>query len=177
MIDAIFISDLHLTADRVHLNRAFSKFMTTVARTSEKLYILGDFFDFWVGDDGILPFHQEIIRLIQEYAQDYGNIFFMPGNRDFAIGSKFLKQTHMQPLVDPSVVKINETNLLLMHGDLLCTEDKQYQRYRKVIRNPLIMSTLRLFPVSWRQLLARSIRKESQQKKRTGKNTDYGCFF
>ena len=164
----LFISDLHLTPERPDIARAFSDFMKHRAPAADALYILGDFFEYWVGDDAMEPFHQEIATLLKRYTDSGKTLYLMPGNRDFAIGRQFLKQTGAQWLKDPTLIDLNGEQVLLMHGDLLCTRDTEYLKYRKRIRNPLVLWLLRRTPLSYRRKLAARIRINSQKAK-TGK--------
>ena len=136
MMEAQFISDLHLTPERPALARAFMRFMDEQAPQSTSLYILGDFFDYWVGDDAMEPFHHDIASKLLEYTESGHQLFFMVGNRDFGIGRQFLKQTGATLLQDPCTIDLKGETVLLMHGDLLCIDDVQYQKYRKRIRHP-----------------------------------------
>ncbi|WP_062269715.1 UDP-2,3-diacylglucosamine diphosphatase [Endozoicomonas arenosclerae] len=160
-----FISDLHLTPERPDIVRAFTSYMQEQAPKSDALYILGDFFEYWVGDDAMEPFHHDIARQLKAYTDSGKPLYLMAGNRDFAIGKDFLKMTGAIWLKDPCTVDINGEKILLMHGDLLCTGDQQYLRYRKIIRNPLVLGLLRLSPLSYRLNLVQKIRSNSKKAK------------
>lgn len=162
-MQALLISDLHLTPTRPAIAQAFLSFMAETAPQAQQLYILGDFFEYWVGDDAMEPFHQKIAQALQRYSSAGNDVYFMPGNRDFAIGKHFLKQTGAQWLNDPTLISINGEKVLLMHGDSLCTADHQYLRFRKIIRNPIVLTILRLLPLSYRKKLAKKIREHSQK--------------
>ncbi len=164
-MEALLISDLHLTPARPAIARAFLSFMEEIAPKAEQLYILGDFFEYWVGDDAMEPFHENIASALKRYTDAGHELYIMPGNRDFALGHQFLKKSGAQWLKDPSLVTLNGEKVLLMHGDSLCTEDKQYLLYRKIIRNPLVMGLLRLTPLSYRKNLGRKIRENSLKSK------------
>lgn len=170
-MQAQFISDLHLTPERPAIARAFLRFMDEQAARSEALYILGDFFEYWVGDDAMEPFHKDIADKLRSYTDAGHQLFFMPGNRDFAVGRRFLRHTGAKWLKDPCIIELNGEEVLLMHGDLLCTDDKEYQSYRKRIRHPLVLGVLRLLPLSYRQKLAAKIRSNSNKAK-TGKSLE-----
>lgn len=139
--------------------------MDEQAPKGDALYILGDFFEYWVGDDAMEPFHQEIADKLRCYTDAGHQLFFMPGNRDFAVGRRFLRQTGARWLQDPCTIELNGEKTLLMHGDLLCTDDEQYQKYRRRIRHPLVLGFLRLLPLSYRKKLAGRIRANSQKAK------------
>lgn len=167
----LFISDLHLTPERPGIARAFCDFMSHRAPQCDALYILGDFFEYWVGDDAMEPFHHDIAARLKQFSDTGKPLYLMPGNRDFAIGKAFLKETGAQWLKDPTLIHLDDEPVLLMHGDLLCTRDEQYLKYRKRIRHPLVMSILRMTPLSYRQNLARKIR-ENSKKAKVGKTLD-----
>ena len=160
-----FISDLHLTPERPDIVQAFASYMQEQAPASDALYILGDFFEYWVGDDAMEPFHHDIARQLKAYTDSGKSLFLMAGNRDFAIGKAFLKATGAVWLNDPCCIELQGETVLLMHGDLLCTGDQQYLRYRKVIRNPLVLGILRLSPLSYRKNLVQKIRSNSKKAK------------
>ncbi|MDP0562076.1 MAG: UDP-2,3-diacylglucosamine diphosphatase [Candidatus Endonucleobacter sp. (ex Gigantidas childressi)] len=162
---ALLISDLHLTPLRPAIAKAFLSFLKKQAVFSRELYILGDFFEYWVGDDAMDPFHENIARALKEYSSAGHTIYIMPGNRDFTIGQQFLKKAGAHWLKDPTLLTINGEKVLLLHGDSLCTEDSKYLRYRRVIRNPLIMAMLKLSPLSFRKKLCQKIQKDSSQAK------------
>nr|MDT0251303.1 UDP-2,3-diacylglucosamine diphosphatase [Endozoicomonas sp.] len=162
---ALFISDLHLTPDCPAVARAFCHYLTERAPQADALYILGDFFEYWVGDDAMDDFQHDIARRLKEYTDSGKVIYLMPGNRDFAIGRSFLKKTGAKWLKDPTLITINNQKILLMHGDSLCTHDEQYQRYRRIIRNPLVMAILRMTPLSYRKNLGHKIRQNSKSAK------------
>ncbi len=164
----LFISDLHLTPERPVIARAFCEFMTHRAPKADALYILGDFFEYWVGDDAMEPFHHDIAAQLKQFSDTGKSLYLMPGNRDFALGKAFLKATGAHWLKDPCLIELNSEPVLLMHGDLLCTADIQYLKYRKRIRNPLVMAILRKTPLSYRQNLGSKIR-ENSKKAKTGK--------
>ncbi|OED41052.1 UDP-2,3-diacylglucosamine diphosphatase [Endozoicomonas sp. (ex Bugula neritina AB1)] len=165
----LFISDLHLTPERPGIARAFCEFMTHRAPSADALYILGDFFEYWVGDDAMEPFHHEMAAQLKAFTDTGKPLHLMPGNRDFAIGKQFLKATRAQWLQDPTLIDLNGERVLLMHGDLLCTQDVQYLKYRKRIRHPLVLSILRMTPLSYRKKLGQKIRENSKRAK-TGKS-------
>lgn len=164
----LFISDLHLTPDCPAIARAFCHYLENRALDAEALYILGDFFEYWVGDDAMEPFHQDIAAHLKHYSDSGRELYLMPGNRDFALGKRFLRATGATWLKDPTLVELNGEKILLMHGDSLCTQDQQYLRYRKWIRNPGVLFLLRRTPLSYRKRLGARIRHNSKKAK-TGK--------
>lgn len=162
---ALFISDLHLTPECPAVARAFCHYLSSRATEADALYILGDFFEYWVGDDAMDDFQIDIARQLRQYTDTGRPIYLMPGNRDFGIGKSFLHQTGITWLQDPTLVEINQRRILLLHGDSLCTRDQQYQRYRRFIRNPLVLGLLRLAPLTYRKNLGARIRHNSRVAK------------
>lgn len=162
----LLISDLHLQEERPDITRAFLDFLGGRARSAEALYILGDFFEAWIGDDTMTPFQSSICAALRALSDGGTKIFLMHGNRDFLIGSTFCKKAGCTLLADPSVVRLNGEPVLLMHGDSLCTLDQGYMRLRRVLRNPLTLFVLRNLPLSTRHKLARKLRSESRAQTR-----------
>lgn len=162
----LLISDLHLEEKRPDITRAFLLFLTTRARQAEALYILGDFFEVWIGDDGMTPFQHEIACALRELSDAGTRIYLMHGNRDFLIGQRFCREAGCTLLSDPHKVQMGGEPVLLMHGDSLCTLDVGYMKLRRWLRNPLSLLILRNLPLSTRQKLARKLRNESRAQTR-----------
>ena len=162
----LLISDLHLEEKRPDITRAFLLFLATRARQAEALYILGDFFEVWIGDDGMTPFQHEIAGALRELSEAGTRIYLMHGNRDFLIGKRFCREAGCILLSDPHKVQMNGEPVLLMHGDSLCTLDVGYMKLRRWLRNPLSLLILRNLPLSTRQKLARKLRNESRAQTR-----------
>ncbi|MBB2496527.1 UDP-2,3-diacylglucosamine diphosphatase [Aquipseudomonas ullengensis] len=162
----LLISDLHLEEQRPDITRAFLHFLQTRARTAEALYILGDFFEVWIGDDGMTPFQHEIAAALRQLSDSGTQLFLMHGNRDFLIGRAFCCEAGCTLLKDPSLVQFNGEPVLLMHGDSLCTQDVGYMKLRRLLRNPLSLFILRNLPLSTRHKLARKLRNESRAQTR-----------
>ncbi|XLY90158.1 UDP-2,3-diacylglucosamine diphosphatase [Ectopseudomonas mendocina] len=162
----LLISDLHLEEKRPDITRAFLHFLATRARQAEALYILGDFFEVWIGDDGMTPFQHEIAGALRELSDTGTRIYLMHGNRDFLIGKRFCREAGCTLLKDPSLVQLGGETVLLMHGDSLCTLDVGYMKLRRWLRNPLSLLILRNLPLSTRQKLARKLRNESRAQTR-----------
>lgn len=158
----LLISDLHLEEQRPDITRAFLHFLQTRARGAEALYILGDFFEAWIGDDGMSPFQHSIARALRELSDAGTRIFLMHGNRDFLIGRAFCREAGCTLLKEPSIVQLNGEPVLLMHGDSLCTLDVGYMKLRRLLRNPLSLFILRNLPLTTRHKLARKLRSESR---------------
>jgi UDP-2,3-diacylglucosamine hydrolase len=162
----LLISDLHLEPQRPDITRAFVHFLQTRARQADALYILGDFFEVWVGDDAMEPFQHEIASALRELADSGTRLYLMHGNRDFMLGQGFCQLAGCTLLSDPCRVSFNGEPVLLMHGDSLCTSDAAYMRMRRLLRNPLSLWLLRHLPLAKRHALARKLRKESQLQTR-----------
>ncbi|MGP0173128.1 UDP-2,3-diacylglucosamine diphosphatase [Pseudomonas sp. NCHU5208] len=162
----LLISDLHLEEKRPDITRAFLHFLATRARQAEALYILGDFFEVWIGDDGMTPFQREIAKALRELSDAGTRIYLMHGNRDFLIGKRFCREAGCTLLKDPSLVQLGGEPVLLMHGDSLCTLDVGYMKLRRWLRNPLSLLILRNLPLATRQKLARKLRNESRAQTR-----------
>lgn len=157
----LFISDLHLSPTRPNVTNAFLDFLSTTAKNADTLYILGDFFDAWVGDDDDTPAYKTITLAIREYSESH-HLFFMHGNRDFLIGKDFAQQAGLTLLDDPHTIDLNGTPTLLMHGDSLCTKDKEYMAFREMVRDPQWQQTLLQKPLAERRAIAEHIRATSQ---------------
>jgi UDP-2,3-diacylglucosamine hydrolase len=171
---AILISDLHLTPSMPRTATRFFEFLEKEARAYETLIILGDLFEFWVGDDAKArsPFHQEVALAIKAVSQAGTKVYFMPGNRDFLLGQQYAQKSQMIILRDPQVMVISDHAWLLTHGDALCTADSNYQMFRKVVRCPLVQKLFLLLPTFLRVQIASSLRSKSTAKyQRTQKFT------
>jgi UDP-2,3-diacylglucosamine hydrolase len=158
----LLISDLHLQEERPDITRAFLALLDGRARSASALYILGDFFEAWIGDDGMSPFQQSICQALRAVSDRGTAVYLMHGNRDFLIGQGFCEAAGCTLLDDPSVVDLGGERVLLMHGDSLCTRDVGYLRLRRVLRNPLTLWILRHLSLANRQRLARKLRNESK---------------
>lgn len=133
----LFISDLHLSTERPAIGELFLGFLRTRAPQAEALYILGDLFEFWIGDDaGALPEYQPVVAGLRALTRSGVPVYIMHGNRDFLLGDGFAQQTGCQLLPDPTLISLYGENTLLMHGDTLCTDDVAYLKFRAMVRNP-----------------------------------------
>lgn len=166
----LLISDLHLEEGRPDITRAFLGLLNGRAREAESLYILGDFFEAWIGDDAMSPFQRSICQALRALSDSGTRVFLMHGNRDFMIGQAFCKAAGCTLLKDPSVVNFNGEPVLLMHGDSLCTRDEAYMRMRRYLRHPLTLWVLRHLPLSTRHKLAGKLRSESRAQTRMKAN-------
>jgi UDP-2,3-diacylglucosamine hydrolase len=171
---AILISDLHLTPSMPRTASRFFEFLEKDARAYEALIILGDLFEFWVGDDAKArsPFHQEVAAAIKAVSQSGTKVYFMPGNRDFLLGQQYAQKSQMTILRDPQVMVIADQAWLLTHGDALCTADSNYQMFRKLVRSQIVQKLFLLLPTFLRVRIASSLRSKSTAKyQRTQKFT------
>lgn len=162
----LLISDLHLQEERPDITRAFLHFLATRARQADALYILGDFFEAWIGDDGMSAYQQSIARALRELTGSGTRLYLMHGNRDFLIGKQFCRETGAELLNDPCLITLEGQRVLLMHGDSLCTQDLAYMKLRRWLRHPLTLFILRHLPLSTRFKLARKLRSESKVQTR-----------
>lgn len=161
-MNTYFISDLHLCENEPERTQLFFDFLEKYAANAEALYILGDFFEYWIGDDVTSPFHERIASKLAQLTQNGTQLFFMPGNRDFLVGKQFLNRCQCAYLPDPSIITIGQQTILLAHGDAYCTDDKNYQRFRKCIRHPITKNILTHLPKLYRHRLASKLRLKSQ---------------
>ncbi len=157
-----FISDLHLEEDRPDITGAFLYFMDWVESKADTLYILGDFFESWIGDDEDTVLQVLIKQRLKKFTASGKKLYFMHGNRDFLVGQLFSEQTGAQLLEDPCVVNLNGVDTLLMHGDSLCTADIGYMKFRATIRNPSFLEPFLKRPIEERKITAQQLRAMSQ---------------
>jgi len=155
----IFISDLHLDESRPELTAGFLQFLSDGLQDATSLYILGDFFEVWLGDDHDTPFNQTIIQALK--AVDLP-IFIMHGNRDFLLGQAFCAAIEATLLPDPSIIQIDGKPVLLMHGDSLCTTDTEYMQVRSVLRNEAFQQDFLTKSIPERQAFADQARGASK---------------
>lgn len=169
MRPTLFISDLHLHETRPATSAAFFRFCETEAREANALYILGDLFEFWVGDDQLdhNPLARDVANALKNLTSNGVSVFFMRGNRDFLIGERFAAAAELTLLADPTIVRIANRPVLLLHGDTLCTDDVAYQQFRKQARDPVWQTAILAKPYAERVQLAHAIRERSTTEKAT----------
>ena len=155
----LFISDLHLEEGRPDLLEGFRHFLETRCMKAESLYILGDFFEVWLGDDHDTAFNREVIGLLADLPIPK---YLMHGNRDFLLGDQFCAATGMTLLADTSVVTLYGKPVLLMHGDSLCTRDEEYMQVRVMLRDPAFQADFLSKSLAEREAFARGAREQSQ---------------
>lgn len=161
--NSLFISDLHLAPERPGIIRLFEKFADDVATDADTLYILGDFLDYWIGDDDKPVGLEPVFSALQRLHQSGTKILFMHGNHDFLIGQKLAERCHFEIIDDPCVEQLNGVSTVLMHGDLLCTDDIAYQNFRRKVRSKTVQRIYLLMPLFIRERIAHSLRGTSEK--------------
>ncbi len=159
-----FISDLHLDESRPEIVDVFERFLTGEARDADALYILGDLFESWIGDDDNSPLADRVARALRALRDSGVPIYFMRGNRDFVLGTTYADRAGMKILDDPTVIDLHGKPALLMHGDTLCTDDVDYQKFRRLMHNRLFQRIALAMPLSWRRAFAQRLRGQSQKR-------------
>ena len=162
----LFISDLHLDPQRPEIIRLFLEFLGNRARLAERLYILGDLFEAWVGDDDDSKMASAVCAGLQDCAQSGTSVYVMHGNRDFLLGEDFAAACGCTLLTDPSAIDLYGQITLLMHGDLLCTDDHEYQAFRGMVREPHWQETFLARPIAERREIALQLRETSIERTR-----------
>lgn len=156
----LFISDLHLSPSDPRLTENFLRFLNT-AKQAETLYILGDFFDYWIGDDDTSEWIESIVTGLHALTEHGTKLYLMGGNRDFLMGANFAKRVGGTWLKDPTLISLYGTPILLIHGDSLCTKDPAYQYFRAVAQHPLTKKIYLALPLRARRAIARYLRGKS----------------
>lgn len=160
MKPVLFISDLHLDTSRPEIVRLFLAFLQQRATQAEALYILGDFFEAWIGDDAVQDDHP-VIAALRAFTATGVPLYVMRGNRDFLLGERFEQLTGAQLLPDPTVITLGDEPVLLMHGDSLCIDDAEYQQFRAMVHNPEWQAIFLSKSIDERMEIARQARQES----------------
>ena len=164
--ETLFIADLHLTLERPDITQRFLSFLENRASKAEALYILGDFFDAWIGDDDPTPPNQAVKKQLKKLTTSGTKVYLQQGNRDFLFGDRFFRETGVIPLDDYTIIELYGVPTLLMHGDLLCTDDVAYQAFRNKSHTPEWKHKMLSKPLIIRMLIARWFRLRSQFHKR-----------
>jgi UDP-2,3-diacylglucosamine hydrolase len=168
MDHCLFISDLHLCDSRPHINQAFQQFLEKIAVKAQALYILGDLFEYWAGDDSIkIDALQPNIHALRSLAQKGISVFFIHGNRDFLIAEGFEIATGVKILPDPSLITLYGKSVLLSHGDALCIDDTEYQKFRAEVRSKDWQTQFLSQPLAARIAHIEQLREKSEQAKST----------
>lgn len=163
MTETLFISDLHLDRERPDIQALFHQFLQERAAGADALYILGDLFEFWIGDDDPQLTHAATLGALKAVTQTGTPVYFLPGNRDFLVGSGFLQGTGCQLLEDHQIIDLYGRRVLVMHGDTLCTDDVEYQQLRQMMRNPQWQEQFLAQPYEARLQQVLSLREKSRE--------------
>jgi len=163
MSHTLFIADLHLCTEEPAITAGFLHFLRREAQHADALYILGDLFEAWIGDDDPNPLHAEVATALRQL-----NIpcYFIHGNRDFLVGKRFARAAGMTLLPQEQVLELYGRRVLIMHGDTLCTDDEGYQRYRQKVQQRWLQRVFLALPLFVRQRIARKMRNGSKQANR-----------
>ena len=168
MEHSLFISDCHLCESRPHITHSFISFLKNTAKEAQALYILGDLFEYWAGDDSIcVGKHREILTALKELSTQGTLVYLMHGNRDFLLDTAFANATGSAILPDPSLVSLYGQSVLLSHGDALCTDDIAYQTFRKEVRSAPWKAAFLNQPLQQRIAYIEQLRTKSEQEKST----------
>jgi UDP-2,3-diacylglucosamine hydrolase len=165
----LFISDLHLDESRPQIVTLFEEFVQGEARSASALYILGDLFESWIGDDDDSPLAGTVANALHELHMQGVPVFFMHGNRDFLLGADYARRAGMAILADPTVIDLDGEHVLIMHGDTLCTDDVAYQKFRTLVRDARWQEQFLAKPLSERRVFAAQARGESRKHTATAR--------
>jgi UDP-2,3-diacylglucosamine hydrolase len=164
----LFISDLHLSEEETHITQLFLDFCRNMAPKADALYILGDLFEYWAGDDDReTTFHRQIIHALGSLSRQGTPVFILHGNRDFLLDKEFARACRATILPDPAVIDLYGTPTLLTHGDALCTDDLQYQAFRQQVRDSNWRTGFLAQPLEQRKAQIEQLRKMSEDQKQT----------
>lgn len=165
---ALFISDLHLTLDRPAVTQALLRFLRQVPNSGDSLYVLGDLFEYWAGDDDLdAPEHRQVVDDLAACATRGIALYWIAGNRDFLAGNAFTTAARMTPLVEPFAFDLQGERTVLLHGDTLCTDDRAYQAFRSEVRSVGWQREFLARPLAQRRAEIAALRAKSEQEKAT----------
>ena len=165
-MSVIFIADLHLAADRPDLIAAFIKFVKQSTAQCSDLYLLGDIFEAWIGDDYLEPAMKPVVSALLQLSNRGCQLYLQQGNRDFLLGKTFAKSINATLLAESVVVALPATKALIMHGDQLCTDDIDYQKFRTMVRSPPWQQQFLAKTVTERLQIAAQLRAASKEHSR-----------
>jgi UDP-2,3-diacylglucosamine hydrolase len=160
----LFIADLHLDPVRPAITELFLDFLAGEARQADALYILGDLFEVWLGDDDFNPHHERVAEGLHALSVAGTPVYFMVGNRDFLLGEAYARRAGMTILEEPVTLDLYGTPTTILHGDVLCTDDRPYQMFRALVRNRAWQKCFLLSPLVWRRMLANMTRGQSRKR-------------
>ena len=162
---ALFVSDVHLNPGLPKTTTAFLQFLKTEGKQTQQLYLLGDLFEYWVGDDDLNdPYNQSIAEALRELSVAGVQLFWIAGNRDFLVGEEFAAWTGMQCLLDPSIITISGKKMVICHGDAQCTDDIGYMQFRKQVRDPQWQANFLSLPLLQRKNIVQGMRESSKSE-------------
>ena len=156
----LFISDCHLDSDNPEISNHLIRFLRERASTARYLYILGDLFEVWLGDDDTVPAHTEVINILFDLSRTT-KLFFLAGNRDFLLGDKLARRAGLEIITEPVYLNLGNQRIVLLHGDILCTDDHDYQAFRKIVRTSKWKTEFLQKTLAERQKIASDLRSES----------------
>jgi UDP-2,3-diacylglucosamine hydrolase len=167
-VRALFISDLHLQPARPAISAAFFDFLERHARHAQQLYLLGDLFEYWAGDDDLHdPFHQQVIAALRGVSDAGVAVFWIAGNRDFLVGEQFAQAAGLTLLPETHVTEIGGQRLVVLHGDAQCTEDVKYMEFRAMVRQPAWQQQFVAMPLAQRKAIIAGMRENSRKDQGT----------
>lgn len=172
MKQIIFIADLHLSETQPRIFEQFLQFTKNISDETEALYILGDFFEFWAGDDDHSVFNEQVKDTLLSLHAKNIQVYIMPGNRDFLLGNKFAHECNATLLNDPCLINLYDKLTLLTHGDILCSDDYGLRIFRFFTSNKFLRKLFLLLPLTFRKNLAQQVRNHCAHKQNSGKLID-----
>jgi UDP-2,3-diacylglucosamine hydrolase len=161
-VATLFIADLHLCAEEPAITAGFLRFLAGDARKADALYILGDLFEAWIGDDDPEPLYRQVAQALRSLVDSGVPCFFIHGNRDFLVGQRFARESGMQLLPEEQVLSIDGRRVLIMHGDTLCTDDHGYQAFRARVHQGWLQTLFLALPLFVRKRIAARMRAGSK---------------
>jgi UDP-2,3-diacylglucosamine hydrolase len=163
MIDVVFISDLHLHPEDQAISDRFNKFINWAKGSVKNIYILGDFFHSWAGDDSINDWSRAIALQLNSLTKQGISLYYLHGNRDFLLGQEFADIAGWNILTEPAIINLGEEKVMLVHGDRYCTKDKAHQRFRFLTRNRWFSKLFLSLPLAYRERLVNKVRTLSAE--------------
>jgi len=166
MSHCLFVSDVHLCESRPQITQAFVNFLSTTAMSAQAVYILGDLFEYWAGDDAIPEgSHHNVVDALKRLVNSGVAVYLLHGNRDFLLGEDFAFSTGIKILSDPSLITLYKKSVLISHGDELCTDDVEYQNFRREVRGDSWKKSFLDQPLDMRIKTIEELRRKSEQEK------------
>lgn len=166
-MNTYFISDIHLDANSAENSKLLLDFLQNTAQSADAIYILGDLFAIWFGDDIKAPYSDQIFDALQDLTSNKNiPIYFIRGNRDFLVGKRFSKRTGVIVLPDPYIINLYQRKALLTHGDKLCSADIAYQKFRAIVQHPIVKAFFLTLPQLLRKKLGEFVRKKTKISKK-----------